>query len=62
MAHANSRSSKATPPNAVSDSVAPNDQAQEQTEGVHSEPRSYVAADVADASLAAGARPAVGGS
>lgn len=51
MPHQNTDSSKATAQNSVTPS-APNDQAREQNRAVHAEPRSYVAADVADATLA----------
>ena len=52
MPHQNPGSSKATAQNAVTDPSAPNDQAREQHRSVRPDPRNYVAADVADASLA----------
>ena len=52
MPHQNTQSSKATAQNAATDPIAPNDQAREQNVSVRTEPRSYVAPDVADASLA----------
>jgi hypothetical protein len=52
MPHGNTQSSKATAQNAATDPAAPNDQAREQNRSVDPEPRSYVAADVKDATLA----------
>lgn len=57
MPHQNTTSSNATSQNAVSDPIAPNDQAREQNRAVHPEPRAYAAHDVADSTLAA---PAAG--
>jgi hypothetical protein len=51
--HQNTTSSKATAQNAATDPGSPpNDQAREQQRSVHPEPRSYVAPDVRDATLA----------
>ena len=52
MPHQNPQSSKATAQNSATEPPAPNDQAREQHVSVRPEPRSYVAPDVADASLA----------
>jgi hypothetical protein len=60
MPHQNTTSSKATSQNAATDSVMPNDQAREQHRSSRLEPRSYAAADVADATLAPPAAGEVG--
>ena len=60
MPHQNPDSSKATAQNAATDSAAPNDQAREEHAGLRSEPRSYTAPDVADASLAPPAAGEIG--
>jgi hypothetical protein len=52
MPHQNVDSSKATEQNSATGSDQPNDQGREQNRAVRPEPRSYVAADAADASLA----------
>ena len=52
MPHQNVQSSTATAQNAATDPVAPNDPGREQSAAVRNEPRSYVAADAKDASLA----------
>ena len=52
MPHQNTTSSKATSQNAVNDPITPNDQAREQNQSVHPEPRSYAAHDVVDSTLA----------
>ena len=58
MPHQNTTSPTATAQNAATDPQQPNDRAVDQNAAVHPEPRSYVAADYRDASVAA---PAAGG-
>lgn len=60
MPHQNPDSSKATAQNAATDPQPPNDQAREQNRAVWPEPRSYVAPNVADASLAGPAAGEIG--
>ena len=57
MPHQNTTSSNATAQNAATDPQQPNDGAVEQNASVRDEPRSYVASDYANASVAA---PAAG--
>tara|TARA_R110002167_G_scaffold192921_7_gene395562 strand:- start:7481 stop:7804 length:324 start_codon:yes stop_codon:yes gene_type:complete len=57
MPHQNVEAGKATAQNAATDPRQPNDQARGEHASVRPEPRSYVAPDVKDASLAA---PAAG--
>lgn len=57
MPHQNVEAGKATAQNAATDPRQPNDQARGEHASARPEPRSYVAADVKDASLAA---PAAG--
>jgi Raf kinase inhibitor-like YbhB/YbcL family protein len=52
MPHQNTQSSKAAGQNAATDNPAPNDQAREQNASVRAEPRTYVAPDVEDSTLA----------
>lgn len=51
MPHQRPQSSKATAQNAATEPRRPNDQAREEHASVHPEPRSYVAPDVADATV-----------
>jgi hypothetical protein len=57
MPHQNTQSPRATAQNAVTGQTPGNDRGAEQNRSVHPEPRSYVAPDVADSTLAA---PAAG--
>jgi hypothetical protein len=52
MPHQNVEAGKATAQNAATDPIAPNDEGREQNAAVRPEPRTYVAEDHKDASLA----------
>ncbi len=57
MPHQNTQSPDATAQNSATEQTTGNDRAAEQSRSAHPEPRSYVAPDVADSTLAA---PAAG--
>ncbi len=60
MPHGRTDSTKATAQNAVTEETAPNDVGREQHASTRSEPRSYAAGKVGDATLAAPAAGEVG--
>jgi hypothetical protein len=60
MPHGHTDSTKATAQNAATEEVAPNDQARDEHAATRAEPRSYTAAHVGDATLAAPAAGEVG--